>query len=163
MQNKFFHWLKHDFSSKITIRGMKEGEIVFASETSSLTLDPRIFPNARDPIHQPVGICHPCRYKCQPMFNAVNGKKCSNSLKASNQAHQYPTLESEMLNVVVAVKTLIMMVMMCSFYGCECRLHRLAGNRMNTCRKGTGCGCGWDGKDIFMDEMTIIFVGGLVS
>ena len=133
MQNKFFHWLKHDFSSKITIRRMKEGEIVFASETSSLTLDPQIFPNARDPIHQPVGICHPCHYKCQPMFNAVNGKKCSNSLKAS----------------------------MCSFYGCECRLHRLAGNRMNTCRKGTGCG--WDGKDIFMDEMTIIFVGGLVS
>lgn len=83
------------------------------------------------------------------MFNAVNGKKCSNSLKVSNQAHRYSTLESEMLNVFVAGKALIMMVMMCSFYGCECRLHRLAGNRMNTCRKGAGC-C-WDGKEIFMD------------
>lgn len=32
MEEEYFSWLRQDFSSFITVRGMKEGEIVFANE-----------------------------------------------------------------------------------------------------------------------------------
>jgi nicotinic acid phosphoribosyltransferase len=68
MQNKFFHWLKHYFSSKITIRGMKEGEIVFASETSSLTLDPQIYQMLETPFINLLGFA---------THVATNANRCS--------------------------------------------------------------------------------------
>lgn len=32
MKDEYFTWIKQDFSTKVTFRGMKEGEIVFANE-----------------------------------------------------------------------------------------------------------------------------------
>jgi nicotinate phosphoribosyltransferase len=77
MQNEFFDWLKQDFSSKITIRGMKEGEIVFANEPLLSYSGPLGFVQMLEtPFLNLLGFATLVATNASRMVKAVNGKKC---------------------------------------------------------------------------------------